>query len=213
MLKLHKLCNVCKQVDGGNKTLLKDIYDSKAFMPHSSVTLKDVWLKHKQKYGEQFTYEALLNHSKKHQFMNEKDYQSRELRQIARQAEKKALKQAVDSATVWDEVLNKGMESLQNGEMVLKAGDLLKAAKDKSDFEMKTKDQQIAIAEMMWHFASGEDQSNDRIKYERRTIVEGQTAEDFDLTAGTSEDSAAGQDGPGGIYYPPAWDAATPGTS
>lgn len=211
MLKPHKLCNVCRQAESVPQ-LVKDIYDSKAFNKNSSLSLKDVWEKYSLKHGEQFTYEALLNHTKKHQFMSEKDYNSRHLRQIAKQAEKQILKNRIESSQVWDDVISKGMNMLEEGTLHMKTADLLKAAKDKSDFELKTKDQEMAFAEMMYFFASGENQNNLRKPYDRR-FVEGETVKDNDVAVGTPADSGEGENGPGGVYYPPAWDALAPGAS
>ena len=207
MLKLNKLCNVCKQIEH-NKKLVKDIYNTKFYLRSSSVSLKALWEDYSAAHGSQFSYEALLNHCKKHQFMNEKDFASRELRQIATKAEKDILKRQIESKEVWDSVINKGMARLENDEMPMKTADLLKAAKDKSDYELKVKDQELAMMEMVMFFASGE--ATEAKKYDKR-IIEGEAVTDFDPTVGIAEDSEAGTDGPSGVYYPPAWDAATSG--
>lgn len=209
MLKPHKLCVVCKQIEK-NPKLLTDIYNSSFFMKGSSVSLKDIYEDYQQVHGAQFSYSALRNHVKKHQFMSEKDFNNRHLRQIASQAEKQMLKKKIESVEVWDKVINQGVEMLENGELNMKTADLLKAAKDKSDFELKTKDQEMAFAEMMYFFASGENQTNLRKPYDRR-FVEGETVQNNYPAAGTAEDSGAGEDGPGGVYYPPTWDALTSG--
>lgn len=217
MLKLHKLCNVCKHAED-NPKLLKAIYDSKAFIPGSSVSLKNVWDAYSQS-GAYFSYEALLNHSKKHQFMNEKDFNSRHLRQIAKDAEKKILKRSIESGQVWDKVIEVGMQGIEDGTLVMKTADLLKAAKDKSDYELKTKDQQLAYAEMMYYFASGESEQTLRKPYDRKVVqddrkyVEGTAVEHQDAATGAPEDSAPREDGPSGVYYPPSWDAPTFGAS
>lgn len=211
MLKPNKLCNVCTAAEA-NPKLLKDIYNSKFFTKGSSVSLKDIYEDYQAVNGAQFSYQALLNHCKKHQFMSEKDFNSRHLRQIANDAERQILKHNIEAAQVWDQVIGAGTEKLANGEMIIKAGDLLKAAKDKSDFELKTKDQEMAFAEMMYFFASGENQTNLRKPYDRRH-VEGTTVEADHLTAGIAADSGTGEDGPGAVYYPPSWDAVTSGPS
>lgn len=192
---------------------MKDIYASQAFMKGSSLTLLAIHQAYQAEHGAQFTYDALRNHAKKHQFMSEKDYNARHLRQIANQAEKQLLKKKIESMNVWDTVIDKGMEMLEEGTIHMKTADLLKAAKDKSDFELKTKDQEMAFAEMMYYFASGENQNNLRRPYERRGIVEGEKVENNYSAFGTTEDSGAGEDRPSGVYYPPAWDAVTSGPS
>lgn len=173
-------------------------------MKGSSVSLRTLWSDYSQANGSQFTYESLLNHVKKHQFMSNKDFNDRSLRKIAKDAERAILKQAIESRTVWDEVINSGMEKLASGELNMKAGDLLKAAKDKSDYELKVKDQEMAMAEMIFHFASGE--NNESRNYDRR-IIEGQAVTDYDPTEGIAGDTGEGEDRPGTIYYPPSWDA------
>jgi hypothetical protein len=157
-----------------------------------------------------FTYENLQNHTKKHQFLSKEDFNKRHLSQIATEAEKAILKHTIESKQVWDEVIDRGMEKLQSGEISLKTGDLLKAAKDKSDYEFKVKDQQMAMMEMVYHFTSGE--SNNSNIYDRR-IIEGKAVTDYDPTEGAAGNSGTGQDESRGVHYPPTWDAPTQGTT
>jgi hypothetical protein len=203
MLKPHKLCKVCQECQK-NPKLLKDIYNSTAFLKTSSLTLLQIHKEYTQVHGNKFAYPALRGHVKKHQFMSEADYTNRHLRQIATNAEKSVLKQKLDSMQVWDKVIDEGMDRLNNGELVMKTSDLLKAAKDKSDYELKTKDQQLAMMEMVMYFASGENNESD--KYDRRN-VEAKTVQNIHPASEFTEDTGDGADGPSGIYYPPAWDA------
>lgn len=137
--------------------------------------------------------------------MNEKDYTNRHLKQIANQAEKSLLARKIESIQVWDKVIEEGMDRLADGSITLKTGDLLRAAKDKSDYELKTKDQQLAMMEMVMHFASGE--NNESRNYDKR-VIEGAAVQTNHPADGIAEGFDAREDGPGGIYYPPAWDAA-----
>lgn len=155
----------------------------------------------------EFKYSNLLNHVKKHQFLNKEDFNKRHLTQIANQAEKTLLKHTIEAKQVWDSVIDKGMEKLEKGEISLKTGDLLKAAKDKSDYDFKVKDQQMAMMEMVYHFASGE--STESREYDRR-IIKGQAVTYYDPADESTEDSRRGADRPSGVYYPPAWDAPSP---
>lgn len=207
MLKKNSQCNVCKLIDT-NPKLLKDIYNTSYYMKGSSNSLRTLHADFSQANGSQFSYESLLNHVKKHQFMSDKDFNDRHLRDIAKSAERAILTKAIESKQVWDEVINKGMEKLEAGEITMKTADLLKAAKDKSDYELKVKDQQLAMADMIYHFASGA--NTESRSYDRR-IIEGQTPEDFDPTQGLTGVDSPGQERPGTVYYPPAWDAAAPG--
>ena len=100
------------------------------------------------------------------------------------------------------------MEKLQSGELTMRTADLLKAAKDKSDHEMKVKDQQLAMAEMMWFFASGE--NNESRSYDRR-IIEGKAVTDFDPTEESTGDSDSRSNGPSNLHNAVTWDALTPG--
>lgn len=205
MLKQNKLCKVCQAVKQ-NRTLLNKIYNTNHYMKQSKVSLMQVW----EENQDQFSYRSLRLHVKNHQFLSEDDFHNRHLRQIANQAEKQILKKQIESKEVWDEVINQGMEKLQSGELSMKTADLLKAAKDKSDHELKVKDQSLAMAEMMWHFASGE--NNESVRYDRR-FVEGKTVTDYDPTETLTGDTPAGENGPSGIHYPDAWDAAPLGPS
>lgn len=204
MLKLNKLCKVCDEVKE-NTSLLNRIYNSKFYLKSSKESLLQI----QEEYADVFSYRSLLNHVKKHQFMSEGDFKDRHLRKIAKDAEKKILKRQIESKEVWDEVINQGMEKLQSGELTMRTADLLKAAKDKSDHEMKVKDQQLAMAEMMWFFASGE--NNESRSYDRR-IVEGKTVTDFDPSEVSTGDTDSRQDGPSNLHNAVTWDALTPGS-
>lgn len=203
MLKLNKLCKVCDEVKE-NTALLNRIYNTKFYIKSSKESLNQLH----EEYADVFSYRSLLNHVKKHQFMSEGDYKDRHLRKIAKDAEKKILKRQIESKEVWDEVINQGMEKLQSGELTMRTADLLKAAKDKSDHEMKVKDQQLAMAEMMWFFASGE--NNESRSYDRR-IIEGKAVTDFDPAEESTGDSNQRPDRPSDIHNATSWDALAPG--
>lgn len=204
MLRTHKKCRVCQEISH-NTTLLEKIFESSFFVKYSKVNLSNI----QKQYDDKFSYDSLLNHVKKHQFMSEEDFNSRHMKQIAKKAERQILQRQIESKEVWDEVIEQGMDKLKKGELSMKTADLLKAAKDKSDHEMKVKDQQIAMMDMVFHFASGE--NTESRKYDRR-IIEGQEVTDFDLATDTPGRLGAGEDGPSGIYYPPTGDAAPPGS-
>lgn len=204
MLKLGKKCNVCAAIKV-NKSLVNEIFNTTYYLKSHRYTLKDVYEKH---IGEEpsWSYDSLKNHVKRHQFMSEKDYNNRAMKRIKKQHLTVASEGTVEAKDVWDEVIHRGLDDLREGRVVVKPEALLKAAKDKSDYELKTKDQALAYAEMMWHFASGE--SDNSKSYDRR-IVEGQEAEYYDATAGVAGDSDEGEDGPSTVYHPPTWDALT----
>lgn len=203
MLKTHKLCNVCKAIKTNDK-LLNRIYES-GFYIAGGESLKAI----ADDYPHKFTYETLRNHCHKHQFMDEKDFSKRHLQNIAKKAEVNIMKKQIDSRQVWDKVIEEGMLKLESGELSMKTADLLKAAKDKSDFDLKKKDQEIAMAEMIYHFASGENKESKT--YDSRRIIEGQTAEDNNPPTGITEFDREGENGQGTVYNTITWDAITQG--
>lgn len=200
MLKTHKKCTVCKAIET-DKKLMKDIFNTNFYLKDTNLTLSDV----AQKYPK-LGYTSIINHAKKHQFMNDSDFQKRTLQTIKKKHKTLAKEGTIENSDVWNTVISKGIDDLNEGRVVIRPVDLLKAVKDKSDYELKTKDQALAYTEMMWHFASGE--SNESKNYDRR-IIEGQTAEYYDATKGPSGDSDEGEDRPDTLHYPPTWDALT----
>lgn len=156
MIKTHKLCAVCNTILSQPKKwegrLAKRIYGSRQYTPSSDYRLSDV----AREYQDKFSYESLLNHCKKHQFISTKDFDERHLRQTAREAEKVILKNAITSQDVWAKVIDKGMEDLEGGKMRLSATHLLAAARDKSNFDIKFAGQQMALMDMVAAYASGE---------------------------------------------------------
>lgn len=202
MLKLGSKCNVCAAIRI-NKDLTKEIFNTTYYLKDNNHTLKDVYERH---LDEGWSYDSLKNHVKRHQFMNETDYNKRAMSKIKKKHLTKATEGTIEESEVWDEVITKGLDDLREGRTVVKPEALLKAVKDKSDYKLKTKDQALAYAEMIYHFASGE--SNESKNYDRR-IIEGQTTDHYDATQGPSGDSSEGEDGPSSVHYPPTWDALT----
>jgi len=202
MLKLGAKCNVCKAIKQ-NKDLVKEIFNTTYYLKDNNHTLKDVYERH---LNEGWSYDSLKNHVKRHQFMNEKDFNKRTLQKIKKKHLTISREKTIEANDVWQEVIDKGMEDIREGRVVVKPEALLKAAKDKSDYELKTKDQALAYAEMIYHFASGE--SNESKHYDRR-IIEGETATSYDPTQGLAGDTSEGEDGSSTVHYPPTWDALT----
>lgn len=179
MLKLKNGCKTCLLVKN-NKQLLKRIYDSSYFIPHSEDSLRKI----AQDYKEYFSYPALINHVKKHQFINATDYKDKMMRQVVKQAETKVIMERFQPNNVQDAVINKGMEKLESGEMNLTATHLLKAAKDKFDAQAKTRDQQLQLAEMVAFFASGED-DQENVHARKREVID---VTDYDPSIPVTED-------------------------
>lgn len=169
MLKTHKLCSVCAEIKK-DRHLAERIYNTKHYLKNAGISLLELYESQKEK---KYSYTSLLNHVKKHQFMDEDSYNEAHLRKIAKNAEKSILKREITSKQVWDDVIKRGAELLENGELEVNTGHLLKAAKDKSDYELKRTDQQLAIAEMVFHFASGESDLGESRKYEKAFVSTG----------------------------------------
>lgn len=216
MLRTKKGCKVCILFKNKNhKDLLNRVYNSSHYMKGGEPLIKIA-----EDYPHKFSYQSLQNHVKKHQFLNEDDFNERHMKAIVKKAEANIVKQAIQSSKVWDTIIDQGMESLEQGELTVTANHLLKAAKDKQDFEFKKKDQQLAMAEMIYHFASGESNQELSKPYDKetlrktnyghdRTIIEGEALSDNHPTSGTPDSPETGSGQPGGVYYPPTWNAAT----
>lgn len=175
MLSYKKNCKICVLVKKDPK-LLKRIYDSSYYIPHSKDTLAQIHRDCKQIDPNCFSYLSLTNHVKKHQHLNAADYQKKMMIEKVKGIEGKIIESRFEAINTQDAVINIGMEKLEKGEMKITADHLLRAAKDKQDALAKQKDQQLALAEMVAFFASGEDNlGSDRI-HDRRII----DLEDYD---------------------------------
>jgi len=205
MIKTKKNCKVCQTILAQPKKwegrLAKRIYGCRYYIPSSDYNLTDI----AREYADKFGYESLLNHAKKHQALSEADYNDRQLRQTANLAEKKLLKNAIKSTQVWDNVIGKGMEKLNKGEMELSANHLLAAARDKSNFELKHADQQIALMDMVFGFASGESLP-DGVREDTDGYIEGEV-----VTGGAGDDLEARERRSRAFYESLAGDTPPPG--
>lgn len=151
------------------------IYNCSWFVPHS----KDSLLRIANDCTGLFSYQSLKNHVKRHQFLNARDYTQKMMSLSAKRAEDGLAVKSTEASAVWDRAMAMGMEKLKNGEMDIKLPDLLKAAKDKSDFMLKKSDQTLKMAEMVAHFASGENTNNERI-HDKRKVITAEPAADID---------------------------------
>ena len=203
MLKSHPLCKICSLIKE-NPKILKDIYNTNAYSKGTGISLAKL----AEEYAGVFSYDNLKNHVKKHQFMSAADFKTRELRKIASQAERQILKKKMDSVNVWDTVVDMGMEKLENGELKMDMKDVLKATKDRSDYQFKKQDNELRLAEMVAFFTSGADNQELSRKYDRR-IVTTEEVTDFDPTPPATRSLEEGENRPSSVHYPPSWDAAT----
>lgn len=169
MIVYKKNCKVCQMCKKDSK-LLKRIYDSSWFIPHSKDTLMNIFKDCKQIDPNSFSYLGLTNHVKKHQHLNAMDYQKKMLGLKVKGIESKIIESRFEAVNVQDAVINQGMEKLKSGEMKIGADHLLRAARDKQDALAKQKDQMLALAEMVAFFASGEDNMGSEKIHDRRII-------------------------------------------
>lgn len=185
MIRNEPNCKVCQTILK-KPALVQEIYNTTYFTRTARRKISEV----QRKYSEEFSYESITRHLKNgHQTLSAQQIKDRNMKDIAKKSSDRIVKKTenIKAGVVWDSVIGEGMRRLTEGEMEMKVSDLLKATKDKSDYELKVKDQELAMAEMVAYFASGEGDVNESRKYDAR-IIEGQTAEYFDpaaeLTAG-----------------------------
>lgn len=103
------------------------------------------------------SYPGLLNHKKKHQNPSTRDLAKTAKGEVVKRTRLNEIAELRHQNEVLQTTINKVMEKLENGDfddkMTLKDG--LYAAKIKGDFELKQVDQQLELAKMYEHFASG----------------------------------------------------------
>jgi hypothetical protein len=208
MWQPNKRCRVCALILSGESELQKRIYNSKYFNLTTGESLIDI----QRSYGGQFHYNSLMVHVKRHQTVENVDRVRRSAQIIATRTENKIIKQKAEIKpdVVWEEVIEQGLEDLREGRIKLTANHLLKAASDKSTAQLKRKDQDIKLSEMIWHFASGE--SNESRAYDQQ-LIEGEEATSYNPAAITAASVDNIQDRPSDIHQPPVGDATALGAS
>lgn len=206
MIKLKKGCTVCAVIKTNSK-IKNEIFGTRYYLKTKGRSLADV----ANEYKHLFSYQALKNHCKKHQFIDEDDYTRRHAKLIEQDSNKQILKKAMQSAEIFNEIMEIGLDGIKEGNIRLKASDVISAAKYKKEFELKEKDQELQMLNMVMHFASGENEKGLRQPYDR-AIIEGQTVTDYDPTAITPDDSARREAQSRAFYQSLTGDAAAPGT-
>ena len=156
MIKYKSNCAVCKLLKE-NKKLTQRIFESSYFIPHSEESLYQIF----QDYNKDqlfFSYPSLLNHVKKHQFISVGQYQTKMIKHAEEKMEIVAAHKAVQRVKAADavqSVIERGNQRLEDGEINVSTGELLRASQIKLTQESKEKDQQLQILEMIASFASG----------------------------------------------------------
>lgn len=204
MLKTKDNCGVCKAIKD-NPKLVDEIFNTTYYLKTAGKSLRKVHEANQDK----FSYKSLRNHVEKHQAMSEATFTKQHLNRIAKESEKQIIKRAIESKEVFDEVIGQGMQALAEGRLDVSTTHLLKAAELKKNFQLKEQDQQLAMMEMVYHFASGENKESGA--YDRR-IIEGETAESFDPTQELTDDSERRTAQSRAFYQSLAGDAAPSGS-
>ena len=158
MINYKKNCKVCNIVKI-DKKLLNRLYETSFYVPGSKDSLQRVARDHEG----HFTYAGLLNHAKKHQFIDSNAYSDAMLKQADEKAQQVAIRKNVKAVDAVQTIIDRGMERLENEEIDVNTDQLLRAGQIKIAAEAKEKDQQLAMAEMMAHFMSGEAVANERV--------------------------------------------------
>lgn len=197
------MCKVCATILSGDNELKQRIYNSAFFTPNNGgETLREIH----QAYGGSpngkggvFAYIALTKHCAKHQTLDDKDRirRSQSIVKELKQEQAIALQEIVKPEDVHNEVLSQGLEALKAGELKLTARDVLKAATDKANIDLKKKDQEFKLAEMVYHFASGE--ASNASAYDRR-IIEGEAPTAYDAADITAGNLTTESDWPRHLY-------------
>jgi hypothetical protein len=147
--------------------------------------------------------------------MDPEQMTDKELERIAKRSEQKAVIQEkrdlIDAESVWDEVITTAREGIASGEIKLNANHLLKAAKDKTDYNLKKTGQKMQMMEMIAHFASGEYIGS--TQYDTRQFVEGEETTAYNAAEITAGGDLQGSFGPDTVHNGDVGDAAAPRTS
>jgi hypothetical protein len=150
-LKLNKRCKICQVIEGGDAELMRRIYGSSRFKTGGE-TLHQI----AKDYEGTFLYASLTVHAKNHQYISEKDLKRSTLNKLASAQANRAVLATIKHGDVRGLVMEKGYKQIKSGKIKLKASDVIKAAKDEADIELKQKDQSIEVMKMMEKFMSGE---------------------------------------------------------
>lgn len=152
-LKLKRGCKVCDKIKG-NAKLVKRIYASNAYQKGGESLLKLA-------EDEDLRYDALRNHTKKHQALSADKLAEAQIKTIEKRVTDRAIQKMVRTGDARQDVVDKlhamldtiNPDELSGRDVVAL---LLKATKDTDDVAAKAKDQDIDIMKMMGAVRSGE---------------------------------------------------------
>lgn len=206
-LKYESRCNVCRLAKHDQQLKRRIIHST-----YYGISNLEPLTAIQKDYSGAFVYETLRRHVNKHWVLTDEEkikYKKRTQGELVKKlpATETQLPQItpyVNEDEVFDAVIKQGLEKLQSGEMELSATNVIKAAESKANLNLKRKDQQLKIQEMIWHFASGQAEGN--MSYDRR-LIEGEEATAYDPTAITAGNAEQGEVRPSAVHQSDAWDA------
>lgn len=102
------------------------------------------------------SYLAFRRHCLTHQAPTEDQLTKAKMDAVIKNKEKQIVTDIIKTESVRQTVMNKGLGQIESGEIKLRAADVLKAAKDQDDKELKQKDQGLKMMAMIQAFQSGE---------------------------------------------------------
>lgn len=163
MFKPDKRCKTCDRIKiekaKGSEKFLNRLYNSRAYHKDGESLLaiaRDVTDERPYNGVMKTTYQSLTKHTKYHQALTEDDLINSKIVRASKRKDNEIVKELVQHRDVRQKIMSKGMDQLETGELKLTAASIITAANKEADLEMKEKDQQLKVMEMIAMFQSGE---------------------------------------------------------
>lgn len=163
MIKLDKRCKTCSRIKiekaKGSEKFLKRLYNSKAYNKGGESLMniaREVTNEDPFNGVLKTTYQSLTKHCHFHQALTEDDLINSKVVRASKRKDNEIVKELVQHRDVRQAFMDKGMEQLESGELKLTGATVIAAANKEADIELKQKDQQIKLMEMVAMFQSGE---------------------------------------------------------
>jgi len=163
MIKFNKKCSTCKRIkleaSKGNSKLMDRLFNSRAYSKGGE-SLRSIARGYTGKVSfnnnEDTVYQSLYKHVKFHQAITEDQLIESRIARKAKAHDNEIIRKIVKHQDVRDTIMEKGLEQIEGGEIKLTAGTVLQAANKQADIELKEKDQNLKLMEMIAMFQSGE---------------------------------------------------------
>lgn len=162
MIKLDKRCSTCKRItqekQKGKQLFLTRLYNSRAYGGEESLSniAKEVCTQEPFKCAYKTAYQSITRHCKYHQAISEDDLINNQVVRAAKRKDDEVVRKIVQHRDVRQMIMDKGVEQIESGELQLTAAAVVTAANKEADIELKQKDQQLKLMEMVAMFQSGE---------------------------------------------------------